>query len=124
MYKTDYMVTDFSLLIFIDINVSASQHLYYARFVNYFLHSVGLVKDAEPFRSVLCQGMIKGRTYKTSEGKYLKSSEVKITGNELHSSSNLLAKTDVDLTYRSYCRGHGCVQKDGRETNSHVGEDE
>ncbi|KAG4073792.1 hypothetical protein HA402_001016 [Bradysia odoriphaga] len=54
-------------------------HLYYARFVNHFMHSMGLVPEEEPFKRLLVQGMVMGQSYRVrSTGKYLKESEVKI----------------------------------------------
>lgn len=52
-------------------------HLYYARFMNHFLHSLGLVPYSEPFKRLLVQGMVMGRSYRLKgTGKYLKESEV------------------------------------------------
>lgn len=51
-------------------------HLYYARFINHFLHYLGLVPSKEPFKQLLVQGMVMGQSYKTIAGKYLKPSEV------------------------------------------------
>lgn len=54
-------------------------HLYYARFVNHFLHSIGLVPEPEPFKRLLVQGMVMGQSYRVkSTGQYLKESEVKV----------------------------------------------
>ncbi|OXU31011.1 hypothetical protein TSAR_014188 [Trichomalopsis sarcophagae] len=57
----------------------ASLHLYYARFVNHFLHHLGLVPTREPFRQLLVQGMVMGQSYSTKEGRYLRPSEVLLT---------------------------------------------
>jgi leucyl-tRNA synthetase len=38
----------------------ACMHLLYARFIMRFLHSIGIVKDPEPFKSLVHQGMILG----------------------------------------------------------------
>ncbi len=58
-------------------------HLYFARFVNHFLHSIGLVPQPEPFKRLLVQGMVKGVSYRVkSTGQYLKRSEVKIDEKE------------------------------------------
>lgn len=61
--------------------------------MSYFLHSIGLIKHREPFKQLLCQGMVKGQTYKTSEGKYLKPDDVEIQG------MNLLSL----LSYKQTC---------------------
>lgn len=62
------------------ILIIAVLHLYYARFFSHFLHSIGLIKHREPFQRLLCQGMVKGPTYKTNDGKYLKPNDILIEG--------------------------------------------
>lgn len=58
-------------------------HLYYARFMNHFLHSIGYVPVPEPFRRLLVQGMVMGRSYRvTKTGQYLKECDVKIVDAE------------------------------------------
>lgn len=52
-------------------------HLYYARFFNHFLHSIGLVPSSEPFKKLLVQGMVMGQSFKNkTNGTYLKEHEV------------------------------------------------
>ncbi|CAG5132754.1 unnamed protein product, partial [Candidula unifasciata] len=47
-------------------------HLYYARFMCHFLHSVGMLNSREPFKNLLTQGMVKGESFKVKDtGKYL-----------------------------------------------------
>lgn len=54
-------------------------HLYYARLMNHFLHSIGFVPEPEPFKRLLVQGMVMGRSYRNkATGQYLKECEVKI----------------------------------------------
>ncbi|XP_032528867.2 probable leucine--tRNA ligase, mitochondrial [Danaus plexippus] len=56
-------------------------HLYYARFMSYFLHSIGLTPTQEPFKKLLVQGMIMGQSYKVkSTGKYIPPDEVEQVG--------------------------------------------
>uniref|UniRef100_A0A6G1S7R9 leucine--tRNA ligase n=1 Tax=Aceria tosichella TaxID=561515 RepID=A0A6G1S7R9_9ACAR len=52
----------------------ASMHLFYARFITHFLHSLGMIDFREPFRSLLVQGVVKSRTYKLN-GRYISKSE-------------------------------------------------
>lgn len=52
----------------------ASMHLFYARFITHFLHSLGELKFREPFKSLLVQGVVKSRTYKL-DGRYISKSE-------------------------------------------------
>lgn len=57
----------------------AELHLYYARFINHYLHQKGFVNHPEPFKRLLVQGMVKGKSFRAKEsGKYLKEHEVEI----------------------------------------------
>lgn len=57
--------------------LTAVLHLYYARFMSHFLYSEGLLPCREPFRQLLVQGVVMGKTYKIrSTGKYVPESEV------------------------------------------------
>lgn len=56
-------------------------HLYYARFMSYFLHSQGMTTMPEPFKKLLVQGLIMGQSYKVkSSGKYLPPENVEKVG--------------------------------------------
>ncbi|XP_041975522.1 probable leucine--tRNA ligase, mitochondrial [Aricia agestis] len=56
-------------------------HLYYARFMSYFLNSIGLSPTKEPFKKLIVQGMVMGQSYKTkSSGKYLPPDQVEKHG--------------------------------------------
>ena len=58
----------------------AIMHLMYARFFQMALHDLGLVKDEEPFKNLLTQGMvIKG--YTDENGNYIKAKMSKSLGN-------------------------------------------
>lgn len=51
---------------------AAVMHLYYARFMNHFMHSLGLTKSKEPFGRMLVHGMVVGETFKVKDtGQYL-----------------------------------------------------
>jgi leucyl-tRNA synthetase len=54
-------------------------HLYYARFVSHFLHSQGLLPEREPFKRLLVQGMVMGRSYRVKgTGRYVPESEIEV----------------------------------------------
>lgn len=54
-------------------------HLYYARFISHFLHSIGKLPEKEPFQRLLVQGMVMGKAFIVKEsGKYITESEVNI----------------------------------------------
>ncbi|KAG6457737.1 hypothetical protein O3G_MSEX010454 [Manduca sexta] len=58
-------------------------HLYYARFMSYFLHSLGWTYTEEPFRKLVVQGMVMGQSYKVkSSGKYIPAENVDKIGKE------------------------------------------
>lgn len=69
----------------VDINffLLAVLHLYYARFFNHFLHSIGLAPCTEPFKKLLVQGMVMGQSFKNKiNNSYLKENEVVKKGNK------------------------------------------
>lgn len=56
-------------------------HLYYARFMSYFFNSLGWTDNKEPFKKLLVQGMVMGKSYKLkSTGKYIPENEVELIG--------------------------------------------
>lgn len=58
----------------------AELHLYYARLINHFLYQKGFVNHPEPFKRLLSQGMVMGKSFQVKEsGQYLKAEEVEIT---------------------------------------------
>ncbi|XP_059473924.1 leucine--tRNA ligase, mitochondrial isoform X2 [Neocloeon triangulifer] len=61
----------------------AELHLYYARFMGHFLHSIGWLDRPEPFSRLLMQGMIMGKSYRVkNSGKYLRADQVDTSGKE------------------------------------------
>ncbi|CAH0381076.1 unnamed protein product [Bemisia tabaci] len=69
----------------VDVYVCSKEHailhLYYARFMSHFLHSIGWVPNKEPFQKLLTPGKLKAKTYKFERsGDYVKKSEVKVAG--------------------------------------------
>lgn len=77
--------------------ISAVLHLYYARFVSHFLHSENLIPSQEPFKQLLVQGMVKGKSYQVkSTGKYLKADEVEETEGKFVQKST---KEAVEVTW-------------------------
>lgn len=53
-------------------------HLYMARFFMHFLKKIRYVGTSEPFKRLVPQGMINGRTFLTKDGRYIKEDEVNI----------------------------------------------
>ncbi|XP_077535336.1 leucyl-tRNA synthetase, mitochondrial [Haemaphysalis longicornis] len=62
----------------------AVMHLYYARFVNHFCHSLGLTDTKEPFMRMLVHGMVANETFKLrNSGRYLPRDAVIQKGSKL-----------------------------------------
>ncbi|PAV63734.1 hypothetical protein WR25_11566 [Diploscapter pachys] len=55
----------------------AAVHMFFARFVSYFLKDIGVLENEEPFSELIPQGIVRGQTFLDGQtGKYLKPSEV------------------------------------------------
>lgn len=57
-------------------------HLLYARFIHKFICDVKGITDEklrEPFKELIVQGLVKGKTFKNNEGKYLGKEEAGCT---------------------------------------------
>ncbi|XP_065198197.1 leucine--tRNA ligase-like [Sycon ciliatum] len=56
-------------------------HLLYARFIHRFVHNLGIVKSKEPFKHLITQGLVQGKTYRSADdGRHLKPEEIEIDG--------------------------------------------
>ena len=82
-------------------------HLYFARFVNYFLHDIGAVDFEEPFKQIIIQGALLAKTYKDSvNNEYLSASDVdfsemdnlrsKLTQNKVNCLSEKMSKSKLN----------------------------
>ncbi|MDD9912392.1 MAG: leucine--tRNA ligase [Alphaproteobacteria bacterium] len=68
-------------------------HLLYARFFTKVLRDLGYVSIYEPFKALLCQGMVIGNTYQNAEGEYIYPAQVKWEdGKAFHKETNELLK--------------------------------
>uniref|UniRef100_A0A6P4EQN5 leucine--tRNA ligase n=1 Tax=Drosophila rhopaloa TaxID=1041015 RepID=A0A6P4EQN5_DRORH len=75
-------------------------HLYYARFMNHFLHSCGLSPISEPFSRLLVQGMVMGRSFRVKgSGKYVTESEVEIVNAKKNQAVLKESKEPVVMTW-------------------------
>ena len=84
----------------VDIYIGGKEHavlhLYFARFITYFLHSIKLLKEPEPFRRLLVQGMILGKTYYLKDsGKCLRKEEIEKHGKNIIEKSSGLGVNEV-----------------------------
>lgn len=70
-------------LIPVDLYIGGKEHavlhLYYARFMTHFLHFKKLLLEPEPFKRLLVQGMVMGKSYRLKgSGKYLRETEIEV----------------------------------------------
>jgi leucyl-tRNA synthetase len=77
--------SDCAKLMPVDLYIGGKEHailhLYYARFINHFLHDIGIVPCREPFINLLTQGMVMGRSYRLKDtGRYLRQEQVDFSG--------------------------------------------
>ncbi|XP_017777824.1 PREDICTED: probable leucine--tRNA ligase, mitochondrial [Nicrophorus vespilloides] len=79
MFDVERAKTMFPVDLYIGGKEHAVLHLYYARFISHFLHSLGLLPEREPFKRLLVQGMVMGRSFRVKgTGQYLHESMVNI----------------------------------------------
>ncbi|KAH0946768.1 hypothetical protein HN011_011740 [Eciton burchellii] len=77
MFSKEKIKETFPVDLYIGGKEHAVLHLYYARFISHFLYSEGLLPYQEPFKQLLVQGVVMGRTYKVKNtGKYISESDV------------------------------------------------
>ncbi|XP_011643663.1 probable leucine--tRNA ligase, mitochondrial [Pogonomyrmex barbatus] len=77
MFSVEKVKKIFPVDLYIGGKEHAVLHLYFARFISHFLHSEGLLPCREPFRQLLVQGVVMGKTYQViSTGKYITEDEV------------------------------------------------
>lgn len=75
-------------------------HLYYARFMSYFLHDIGLIPEKEPFKRLLVQGMVMGRSFRLKgTGKYLPPDEVEILDSKKNKAIEKKTRAPVVMTW-------------------------
>lgn len=71
-FDKDKLIGNTPVHLYIGGKEHAVLHLYYARFISYFLHSIGLTPHPEPFKKLIVQGMVMGQSYQVKScGKYI-----------------------------------------------------
>ena len=105
----------------------ATGHLIYSRFWNKFLFDLGYVCEAEPFKKLLNQGMIQGRSnfvyrLKEDKNKYVSLGlKDKYETQELHVDVNIVSKDSLDMNAFKAWRPEYknaefiCESKDGQD---------
>lgn len=74
-------------------------HLYMARFLMHFLKKIGYVSTSEPFKQLVVQGMVNGRSYLTKDGRYLKEEEVNILNEKQNKAEETVTGVPVTMEW-------------------------
>uniref|UniRef100_A0A0K0DNH4 leucine--tRNA ligase n=1 Tax=Angiostrongylus cantonensis TaxID=6313 RepID=A0A0K0DNH4_ANGCA len=69
--------------------ISAAVHMFFARFMSYFLADIGVVQELEPFRNIIPQGIVRGKTYVDKQGRYFPKSEIIMKENKCFSADGV-----------------------------------
>ena len=85
----------------------ARMHLLYARFIMHVLRDLKLVKNREPFKNLLCQGLMLSQTYRLEgSGQYVNSEDVETKNDELiHLPTGLKVSTQFEKMSKSKHNG-------------------
>ena len=107
-------------------------HLLYARFISKFLGSIGMFDGAkfkfEPFKQLVTQGMVQGKTYINPEnGRFLKPDEVELDtakGHPIIKATGLAPQVSYEKMSKSKYNGadpNQCIAKHGPDaTRAHI----
>ncbi|GJQ87681.1 hypothetical protein Trydic_g17499 [Trypoxylus dichotomus] len=100
LFDKDKIMKQMPVDLYIGGKEHATLHLYYARFIGYFLHSLGLVPTPEPFKRLLVQGMVMGRSFRLKEsGKYVREDEVEILDAKKNKAVHKVTKKPVSMSW-------------------------
>ncbi|KAG8188592.1 hypothetical protein JTE90_005948 [Oedothorax gibbosus] len=85
----------------------AGLHMFYARFLCHFFHSIGMLNHKEPFVQLLMQGMVMGKSYRIKgTGRYITKDKVDFSGpNLVEKSSGLPVFEDWEKMSKSKYNG-------------------
>jgi leucyl-tRNA synthetase len=96
----------------------AAVHMFFARFISYFLYDQGLVSCEEPFVDLVPQGIVRGRTFvHPSTGRYILEKEVEQSGDSyVDAQTGELIESSFEKMSKSKHNGVDpidVIQKDG-----------
>ncbi|KAF1768247.1 hypothetical protein GCK72_000059 [Caenorhabditis remanei] len=77
----------------------AAVHMFFARFISYFLKDIRVIQTAEPFTDLIPQGIVRGKTFiEKSTGKYVSPEDV-TTNSEGRVHLKTDASVEIDTVY-------------------------
>lgn len=65
----------------------------------HFLKKSGYVATSEPFKRLICQGMINGRTFLTDDGRYIQENEVNILNEKQNRAEETVSGMRVQIEW-------------------------
>lgn len=65
----------------------------------HFVKKIGYVATPEPFKQLIVQGMIKGRTFLTKDGRYLKDDEVNILNEKQNRAEETITGEPIQMEW-------------------------
>ncbi|KYM76864.1 putative leucyl-tRNA synthetase, mitochondrial [Atta colombica] len=106
MFSVEKVKEMFPVDLYIGGKEHAVLHLYFARFMSHFLHSEGLLPYREPFKQLLVQGIVMGKTYQViNTGKYILENEVLKEGDQYKTKSGELVSMRWEKMSKSKLNG-------------------
>ncbi|KAG5311884.1 SYLM protein, partial [Pseudoatta argentina] len=106
MFSVEKVKEMFPVDLYIGGKEHAVLHLYFARFMSHFLHSEGLLPNREPFKQLLVQGVVMGKTYQViNTGKYILENEVLKEGDQYKTKSGELVSMRWEKMSKSKLNG-------------------
>ncbi|KYQ56523.1 putative leucyl-tRNA synthetase, mitochondrial [Trachymyrmex zeteki] len=106
MFSVEKVKEMFPVDLYIGGKEHAVLHLYFARFMSHFLHSEGLLPCQEPFKQLLVQGVVMGKTYQIiSTGKYIPENEALKEGDQYKTKSRELVSMCWEKMSKSKLNG-------------------
>lgn len=86
----------------------AAVHMFFARFIAYFLHDIGVIKTPEPFTELIPQGIVRGKTFiEKHSGKYLMPDDVTQTSGKMTRKDNPSVEVEAVFEKMSKSKNNG-----------------
>uniref|UniRef100_A0A1I7WXZ6 leucine--tRNA ligase n=1 Tax=Heterorhabditis bacteriophora TaxID=37862 RepID=A0A1I7WXZ6_HETBA len=93
------------LVLIFKLAISAAVHLFFARFISYFLTDIGVTQEEEPFHHIIPQGVVRGKTYVEREtGKYIRDNHIILRGDKMSKSKSNGVEETLRECYNYFVR--------------------